>query len=201
METPETIRTSLQIVEWVMISRTLTSIYPFKASPGSTCFHFQGQTYQFTSTTVWSVHSTHGVYSSGKGGQINYITKGYKNPTVPRRLIGQSQIPPNLSPAYTDSSSYMSGFRLIDKHGEIRAEPQHAPHRTVNSHRKTRPPRSTPYEAHTVAPEKQLEGTRITREGNPCAQVVPPSSKVVAGGKQCAPRSTITPTETCSADL
>ena len=36
----------------------------------------------------------------------------------------QSQIPPNLSPAYTESSSYMSGFRLVGKHGEIRAGPQ-----------------------------------------------------------------------------
>ena len=32
-------------------------------------------------------------------------------------------------------------------------------------------------------------------------QVPPPSSKVVAGGKQCATRSTITPSKTCSADL
>ena len=27
----------------------------------------------------WSVHSTHGVYGTGKGGQSNCITKGYKN--------------------------------------------------------------------------------------------------------------------------
>ena len=33
------------------------------------------------------------------------------------------------------------------------------------------------------------------------SQVPPPPSKVVAGGKQCATRSTITPSKTCSADL
>ena len=35
-----------------------------------------------------------------------------------------SQIPQNLSPAYTDSSSYMSGLRLVVQHGEIRAGSQ-----------------------------------------------------------------------------
>ena len=33
------------------------------------------------------------------------------------------------------------------------------------------------------------------------SQITPPSPKVVAGGKQCASRSTITPTKTCSADI
>ena len=70
-------------------------------------FSRPGSSVPVYSTTVWSVNSTHGVYCSGKGGQINCITKGYKNPPVPKRLVGQSQIPPNLSPAYTDSSSYV----------------------------------------------------------------------------------------------
>ena len=57
------------------------------------------------------------------------------------------------------------------------------------------------YETHTVALEEQLEGTRITRKGDTSTQVAPPPLKVVAGGKQCATRSTITPTKTCSADI
>ena len=57
------------------------------------------------------------------------------------------------------------------------------------------------HETHTVALEKQLEGPRITGKGDPCPQVPPPPSKVVAGGKQCATRSTITPSKTCSANL
>ena len=48
------------------------------------------------------------------------------------------------------------------------------------------------YQSHTVAPQKHLEGHRITRKGDT-------SSKMVAGGKQCVPRSTTTPTKTCSA--
>ena len=77
----------------------------------------------------------------------------------------------------------------------------HVPHRTSHSHRKTSPPRSTSSEAHSVALEKQLESTGITRKGDTHSQIAPPSFKVVAGGRQCSFRSTITPTKTCSADI
>ena len=52
-----------------------------------------------------------------------------------------------------------------------------------------------------MALEEQLEGTRITRKGDTYSQIAPPTPKVVAGGKQHASRSTITPTKTCSADI
>ena len=77
----------------------------------------------------------------------------------------------------------------------------HVPHRAPNGHRKANPPRSTSYETHTVALEEQLEGTGITRKGDAHSQITPPPPKVMAGGKQCASRSTITPTKTCSADI
>ena len=77
----------------------------------------------------------------------------------------------------------------------------HVPHRSSHSHRKASPPRSTSYETHTVALEEQLEGPRITRKCDTFPQVTPPPLKVVAGGKQCATRSAITPTKTCSADI
>ena len=52
-----------------------------------------------------------------------------------------------------------------------------------------------------MALEKQLEGPRVTGKGDPGPQIHPPPSKVVAGGKQCVSRSTITPSKTCSANL
>ena len=55
--------------------------------------------------TLWSFHSTHGVHSGGQRNQTDGLTEGYKNPPVPRRLVGESHIPPNLSPAYTDPNS------------------------------------------------------------------------------------------------
>ena len=52
-----------------------------------------------------------------------------------------------------------------------------------------------------MALEKQLEGPRVTGKGDLGPRIPPPPSKVVAGGKQCASRSTITPSKTCSANL
>ena len=77
----------------------------------------------------------------------------------------------------------------------------HVPHRPSHSNRKTSPPRATSHEAHTVALEKQLEGPRVTRQGDPSPQVAPTPPKVVAGGKQCATRSTFTPSKTCCANI
>ena len=77
----------------------------------------------------------------------------------------------------------------------------HVPHRSTHSNRKTSPPRVTSHEAHTVALEEQLEGTRVTRKDDPSPQLPPPTSKLVAGGKQCATRSTITASKTCSANI
>ena len=77
----------------------------------------------------------------------------------------------------------------------------YVPHRPSHSNRKASPPRATPHETHTVALEKQLEGPRITRQGDPSPKVSPSPPKVVAGGKECATKSTITPSKTCSANL
>ena len=52
-----------------------------------------------------------------------------------------------------------------------------------------------------MAPQKQLEDPRVTGESNTSPQINPSTSKVVAGGKQCAPRATFTPIKTCSATV
>ena len=71
----------------------------------------------------------------------------------------------------------------------------YVPHRSTHSNRRASPPRATSHEAHTVALGKQLEGPRVTRKGDPGPQIAPFPSKVVAGGKQGAARSTITPSK------
>ena len=234
METPETIRTSLQTGEWVT-SIDFEDAYfhiPIHNQPRKyMLFHLQG------SPTCSKPNPS--------GGQTDGFTEGYKNPPVPRRLVGESHIPPNLSPAYTDLGSSLSRTRLAGEQevrtgsktgfqlrrlpvrlergqsqthtralvdfdrqnsdnsdrSDVSGPAVHVPHRAPNSHRKASPPRSTSYETHTVEIEEQLEGTRITRKADTHSQIAPPPPKVVAGGKQCASRSTITPTKTCSADI
>ena len=51
-----------------------------------------------------------------------------------------------------------------------------------------------------MASQKQLEGTRITRKGDPNPQVPAPPFTMVAEGKPCIYRPTITPNKTCSAN-
>ena len=49
--------------------------------------------------------------------------------------------------------------------------------------------------------KNQLEGTRITRKGDPNPQIPAPPFTMVAEGRQCTYRPTITPNKTCSANI
>ena len=77
----------------------------------------------------------------------------------------------------------------------------HVLDRSSNSHRKAGSPRPSTHETHTVASQKQLEGTRISREGCPSTKAPAPSLTMVARGRQCTSRPTITPSKTCSANF
>ena len=87
-------------------------------------FSRPGSVLPVQSTATCSVHSTHGIHGSGEGGQTACSTKGYKDPPVPRRLVGQSQIPPNLSSAYTVTGSSLPGIRFAGQQGKIRTGSQ-----------------------------------------------------------------------------
>ena len=95
-----------------------------------------GSDISIQSTAFQFVHSTLGVHCSSKGGETDDYTKGYKTPPVPRRLVGESQIPPGLSPAYTGSSENVSkirtgtqaGFQLcrLPVRPQVQSGPTHA---------------------------------------------------------------------------
>ena len=198
------------------------------------------------SSPLWPVHSPHGVHCNSQRGETDGRTPGYKDPPVPRRLVGESQIQTKLSPPYSDSSQNVPGPRLAGEFRKIRAgtqtslrlcrlpiQPQvrpgqtdsglvakpsgqdtsialttdlsgpaiHVTNRTPNGHRKAGSPRSLAHETHTVASQKSLESTRVTREDHSSTQIFAPSLTVVAGGKQCAPRPTSTPNKACSANF
>ena len=50
--------------------------------------------------------------------------EGYKDPPVPRRLVGENLFPQNLSPAYTDLGSSWSETRLAGEQGKVRTGPK-----------------------------------------------------------------------------
>ena len=116
-------RPSLQTGEWVT-SLDFKNAYlhiPIQSQSRKYLrFHVQGQTYQFKALPF--VYSTRGVHFSDQRGQTDGFTEGYKDPPVPRQLVGLAQIPPNLSPAYTDTSSYLSGWLVNMEKSELDPE-------------------------------------------------------------------------------
>ena len=115
----ETIRTSLQQVEWVTsidFKDAYSHIPIQEQSRKYLRFHIQGSSIRFA-------HSTHGVHCDTKGGKTDGYTQGFKHPPVPR-LVGESQIPPGLSPTYTGTSKNVSTIGLAGELREIRAGAQ-----------------------------------------------------------------------------
>ena len=72
-------------------------------------------------SALWSVHSTLGVYCDSKRGETDGHSQGYKDPPVPRRLVGEGYIPPGLSPTYSNSGENTSKIRLAVEFGQVRA--------------------------------------------------------------------------------
>ena len=71
------------------------------------------------SPTIQTFDSTTGVHCSSKGGQTDGYTQGYKDPPVPRRLVGESRILSSLSPTHSRASADMPKVRLDSKLGKI----------------------------------------------------------------------------------
>ena len=82
-------------------------------------FHVQDQTYQFKALPFGLFTASMEFHCSSKGVETDGHTQGYKNLPVPRRLVGESQIPPGLSPEYSRSSENMPRTRLAGELGEI----------------------------------------------------------------------------------
>ena len=198
------------------------------------------------SSTLWPVHSPHGIHGGSQRGEMACNERGYKDPPVPRRLVGQGHLPPGLSSTDQKSGIPLQEIGVAGKRRQIRTGTQtefqlrrlpvrlegrqgqthhrtladptkqstgdlvttslsgpetNVPDRSINCHRETSTVGQTAHETHTVASQEQLEGTRIPGKDNPHPKVTPPTPEMVAGGRQCGYRSTLTPTRTCSANL
>ena len=106
-------------------------------------------------------------------------------PVRPQVQPGQTDSGPVAKPSIQDTSTFITT--------DLPGPAVHVLDWPSNSHRKAGSPRPTTHETHTVASQKQLEGTRISREGYPSTKVPAPSLTMVARGRQCTSRPTITP--------
>ena len=69
-------------------------------------FSHPRQDLSIQSTTLWSVHSHE---------------TGYKDPPVPRRLVGQGQVPPGLLSTDTEPGDTLQGPGMVSEPGKVRA--------------------------------------------------------------------------------
>ena len=114
-------------------------------------------------------------------------------PVRPQVRPGQTDPGPVAKPSGQDTStSFITG---------LSGPTIHVPDRPTNSHRETSSPRPTAHETPTVASQKQLESTRISREDYPPTENPTSSLTMVVRRRQRASRSTIIPSKTCSADI
>ena len=68
-------------------------------------------------------HSSVGVHYHSQG-EADGHSKGYKDPPIPRRLVGESHIPPGMSPAYPNLTGDVPGPRLVGEHRKVGVRPQ-----------------------------------------------------------------------------
>ena len=115
METPETIRTSLQAGEWVTFTdfKAHTSTFRFKVSQGSICI-FMSRISPTSSKLLSFGLSTAPM-------EFMVVAKEVKLVDL-QRCIRIHQYLDDLSPAYTDSS--LPGITVVGQQGEIRSGSQ-----------------------------------------------------------------------------
>ena len=70
------------------------------------------------------IHSSNGIHRHSQGGEIDGHSKGYKDPPVPRRLVGESHIPPGMSPTYPNLTGDVRGPRLVGEHRKVGVRPK-----------------------------------------------------------------------------
>ena len=175
------------------------------------------------SSTVWPVHSAHGVHCHSQGGKSTVRATSHREclqHMQVSRLNGEHRkvgagakanfqfcwlpVRPPVWSGPTDTGLVAEFTR--ENTGtpcppDVFDEGVHVLDRPVNSHRKAGSPRQVTHEAHSMASQKQLEDSGVLRKEDSSTQIFTPPPTMVAKGKQCSHQPTITPNMTCSASL
>ena len=162
------------------------------------------------STTFWPVYSSHGVHSDSQRGQMASNEKGYKDPSVSRRLVGQSQVPPILPSTDTNLGNSLQRIGLASERGKIRAGtqtnlqfrrlPVQLERGQGQTHHRTLADLAGQDTGDLIQSSVSGPESNVPYRIIDCHRKAP-TSRMVAGGKQCYHRSSITPSSTCTADL
>ena len=219
METPETIQTPLHAGEWVTsidFKDAYFHIPIHRQSRKYMRFHLQGRSYQFKALPFGLSTAPMEFTVVVKEAKFLALQKGirihqYLDDWLVRARSHQTCLQHTQTlVALCQEQSQTQPRALADPTNKNKRPPDwsgvpgleaNVPHRSPDSNRETSTLRPVTHETHTVASQKQLEHTRVTRKGDPHSQVTPPTFKMVAGGRQSTHRSTITPTKICSANL
>ena len=87
METPESLRTSLQTGEWVMFIEMQGRLLTYNNKPSVQEIpevSHQGSILTIQSTTIWSVHCYNEIHNSSQGSQTDGSKQAYRNPPESR---------------------------------------------------------------------------------------------------------------------
>ena len=121
METPETIRLSLQrgvgdvsgfqrrLLPYS--NRTKVAEIPQVLPPQSSL--------SVHSPPLWPLNGSVGVHKGGQGSQVNGTGSGYQDPPVPRRLVVESPVPGNVSTSYPDPLGPMPQVRVGSQYDQV----------------------------------------------------------------------------------
>ena len=237
METPETIRTSLQQGEWVTSIDFKDAYFHIPIQEQSRKylrFYVQGQTYQFKALPFGLSTAPLEFTVVVKEVKLMAIHKGirihqYLDDWLVRARSHQACLQHtqdlvkicqklgwlvNLDKSELEPKQIFDfvGYQFDLKAGRVRPTPDRWQSLqdkilkilsllTCPENRKISSPRLATHETHTVASQKQLENTRVIRKSDTNPQVPAPPLTMVATGRQCSHRATITPNKACSADL
>ena len=125
METPETIRISLQQGEWVTSLDFSDAYFHIPVHTLSRKFlRFPKPVIPVSSPPFWLLNSSYGVHLCGQRGQVNGSVQGYKDPPVPRRLVDSSPHLRILPPGHPFPPHPLPGAGLDSEPPKIRVGTQ-----------------------------------------------------------------------------